>query len=70
MSITVEAVYENGVLKPVRALPLKEREKVQVTVHSATGWVDETAGMLGWKGSHEELRHFALAPELDPEESA
>ena len=32
MVITVEAVYENGVLKLNEALPLKEHEKVRVTV--------------------------------------
>jgi predicted DNA-binding antitoxin AbrB/MazE fold protein len=32
MAITVEAVYENGVLKPAQPLPLKEHEKVRVTV--------------------------------------
>ena len=28
MTLTVEAVYENGVLKPAQPLPLKEHEKV------------------------------------------
>jgi predicted DNA-binding antitoxin AbrB/MazE fold protein len=32
MSITVEAVYENGVLKPTEPLPFKEHEKLTVTV--------------------------------------
>jgi predicted DNA-binding antitoxin AbrB/MazE fold protein len=32
MAITVEAVYENGVLKPAQPLPLEEHEKVRVTV--------------------------------------
>ncbi len=32
MSYVVEAIYEDGVLKPDRPLPLKEHEKVQVTV--------------------------------------
>jgi len=32
MAITVEAVYENGVLKPAQPLPLREHEKVRVTV--------------------------------------
>ncbi len=32
MSYAVEAIYEDGVLKPDRPLPLKEHEKVQVTV--------------------------------------
>jgi predicted DNA-binding antitoxin AbrB/MazE fold protein len=42
MTLTVETIHENGVLKPVRPLPLKER--VQVTVHTASRWVSETAG--------------------------
>jgi len=32
MAITVEAVYEDGVLKPAKPLPLKEHEKVSITV--------------------------------------
>jgi predicted DNA-binding antitoxin AbrB/MazE fold protein len=32
MSITVEAVHENGVLKPAQPLPFKEHEKVSITV--------------------------------------
>jgi predicted DNA-binding antitoxin AbrB/MazE fold protein len=32
VAITVEAVYEDGVLKPAQPLPLKEHEKVSVTV--------------------------------------
>lgn len=35
MALTVEAVYENGVLKPAEPLPLKEHEKVRVTVEPA-----------------------------------
>jgi predicted DNA-binding antitoxin AbrB/MazE fold protein len=34
MSITVEAIYENGVLKPVQPLPLKDREKVEVVIRT------------------------------------
>ena len=32
MTITVEAVYEDGVLKPAQALPFREHEKVTITV--------------------------------------
>jgi predicted DNA-binding antitoxin AbrB/MazE fold protein len=32
MALTVEAVYENGILKPLQPLPLKEHERVSVTV--------------------------------------
>jgi predicted DNA-binding antitoxin AbrB/MazE fold protein len=36
MAITIEAIYENGVLKPAAPLPFKEHEKVQVTVQPQT----------------------------------
>jgi predicted DNA-binding antitoxin AbrB/MazE fold protein len=32
MPLTVEAIYENGVLKPAEPLPLTEHEKVRLTV--------------------------------------
>jgi predicted DNA-binding antitoxin AbrB/MazE fold protein len=32
MTVIVEAVYEDGVLKPVEPLPLSEHERVRVTV--------------------------------------
>jgi predicted DNA-binding antitoxin AbrB/MazE fold protein len=32
MTLTVEATYENGVLRPDRPLPLKEREKVEIVI--------------------------------------
>lgn len=65
MSITVEAIYENGVLKPAQPLPLREQERVQITIQSKTSWVDETYGIIGWKGSAELAERFALDPELD-----
>lgn len=65
MAITVEAVYENGVLKLSERLPFPEHEKVSVTVAAKTNWVQETAGILGWKGSPEELQRFAEDPDLD-----
>ena len=65
MTITVEAVYEDGVLKPAQPLPFAEHQKVQVTVADRSNWVQETAGIVGWKGDPEELRRLALAPESD-----
>lgn len=70
MTITVEAVYENGVLKPVEPLPLKEQQRVQVTVQPSPNWVKETAGMIKWTGSHEALRRLAEDVEFDPQEDA
>lgn len=55
MPLTIEAVYESGVLKPVQPLPLKEHERVEVTLRRKSDWVDATYGLCGWKGTAEEL---------------
>jgi predicted DNA-binding antitoxin AbrB/MazE fold protein len=65
MPLTVEAVYENGVLKPAQPLPLKEHEKVRVTIQPVSNWVEETYGICGWKGSAEEAERLATDPEFD-----
>jgi predicted DNA-binding antitoxin AbrB/MazE fold protein len=65
MAITVEAVYENGVLKPVQTLPLKEHERVRLTVEPEQTWVERTAGIMGFKGTAEEAEYFAMSPDLD-----
>ena len=59
MAITVEAVYENGVLKLADPLPLNEHEKVQVTIEPKVSWAERTAGMLPWSGDPELLRRIA-----------
>ena len=66
MAITIEATYENGVLKPNRALPLQERQKVVITVKPAVSRVRQTAGLIGWTGSQEDADFVAASPELDP----
>lgn len=66
MAITVEAVYENGVLKPAQPLPFQEREKVQVTVQAALSRARQTAGLLRWTGDPALLERFIMDPELDP----
>jgi predicted DNA-binding antitoxin AbrB/MazE fold protein len=68
MAITVEAVYENGVLKPAQALPLREHEKVHIIVQHAVSRVRQTAGLIGWTGTQEDADFVALSPELDPQE--
>jgi predicted DNA-binding antitoxin AbrB/MazE fold protein len=64
MAITVEAVYENGVLKPAQPLPLQEQEKVTITVHTAVSIARQTAGMIPWKGDLETLERIACDPEF------
>ncbi len=59
MTLTIEAIYENGVLKPAQPLPLKEHEKVRITVEPERTWAERTAGMLQWTGDPEVLRRIA-----------
>src|SRR5438105_10322811 len=43
MTITIDATYEDGVLKPAEPLPLSEHEKVRVTVEPQSPLVDRGA---------------------------
>ena len=70
MPLTFDAIYENGVLKPVQPLPFKEHEQVRVTIVAASNWVQETAGMIRWTGDHETLQRLAEDVEFDPQEGA
>jgi predicted DNA-binding antitoxin AbrB/MazE fold protein len=65
MPITIEAIYEDGVLKPTGPLPLREHERVQITVQPAVSRARQTAGLMGWTGSAELAQRFATDPELD-----
>jgi len=76
MSITVEAVYENGVLKPAQTLPFAEHEKVEIVVRlpadteAALAAVRRRYGILGWTGDAETIQRIAVDPEFGAEESA
>jgi predicted DNA-binding antitoxin AbrB/MazE fold protein len=70
MSLTIEAIYENGVLKPTQPLPFKEHEKVRITVRPSVSRVRQSAGLIGWTGSQEDADFVALSPEIDPQEDA
>ncbi|HKA07579.1 MAG TPA: antitoxin family protein [Gemmataceae bacterium] len=65
MAITIEAVYEGGVLKPAQPLPFKEHETVQVTVCSTRSSLLDAAGLIGFKGTAEEADYFALDKDLE-----
>jgi predicted DNA-binding antitoxin AbrB/MazE fold protein len=73
MPLTVEAIYENGVLKPREPLPLREQEKVRLqidTLEDAVQRVRATAGLIPC--TNDELIEWAATDaELDfpaPEE--
>jgi predicted DNA-binding antitoxin AbrB/MazE fold protein len=65
MTITIEAIYENGVLKLAEPLPLKDQEKVTVTVQTEKTWTEQTYGLMGWTGSAELADYFAMDPDLE-----
>jgi predicted DNA-binding antitoxin AbrB/MazE fold protein len=69
MTITVEAVYENGMLKLDKPLPLEDHARVQVTVQAATSAARESAGLLRWRGDWETLRRLAEDDEFGIMES-
>lgn len=62
MALTVEATYENGVLKLEQPLPLQEHEKVRVTIHTAVSRVRATAGLIGWTGDPAVVERIARDP--------
>ena len=59
MLLQIEAVYENGVLRPDGHLPLGERQRVKVTVHEETSRIGISYGLIGWTGDAEVLRRIA-----------
>jgi len=64
MAITIEATYENGVLKPAQPLPLREQEKVSITIHPKESLARQTAGMIPWTGDLETLDRLIRDPEF------
>ncbi|HEV3256475.1 MAG TPA: antitoxin family protein [Gemmataceae bacterium] len=64
MPLTVEAIYENGVVKPKEPLPLQEHQTVTVTILPAISVARQTAGMVPWGGDVETLERIARDPEF------
>lgn len=78
-TLSTRAIYEDGVLKPDRPLPLSEHQHVSVSIEiaaadatpidSAVDRVTASAGMLGWTGDAETVERLAMDPEFGVEES-
>ncbi len=58
MSLEIQATYEDGVLKLDKPLPLEEHARVTVTVTASGGTIGESAGLLRWPGSPEDLDYL------------
>ena len=66
MNFTLEATYENGMLRLEQSLPLREHQRVRITLDTEASWVEQTAGMVRWTGAAETLERVAMDPEFDP----
>jgi predicted DNA-binding antitoxin AbrB/MazE fold protein len=59
MAITLEAIYENGVLRPLERLALPNLQHVLVTISSAPATVDDVASYFEpeeWEAAkHDEI---------------
>ena len=72
MALTIEAVYENGVLKLDRPLPWpRDGSRVWITVHTFAekDRATEAYGLIGWTGDAETVERVSLDPEFDIWES-
>jgi predicted DNA-binding antitoxin AbrB/MazE fold protein len=68
MAYTIEAVYENGVFKPMQPLTaFSEGTRIWLTLHTDAeeDRVRKAYGLLGWTGDAETVRRVALDPEFD-----
>ena len=68
MAITVEATYENGVLRLAEPLPWKDGERVRIAISSLDSPLLKAYGIMGFQGTAEEAEYFAMHPDLLPEE--
>lgn len=65
MTIDVDAVYEDGVLKPERPLALKDKAKVHVTIEAKSEEaqaVPDDDDPTGWKAAREFIGMWKDAP--------
>jgi len=67
MAKFIEAVFEDGVLKPLSPLTLKEHEKVKIFIETAESVTRSTSGLI--KGLEDKIiNELAHSPELLSEE--
>jgi predicted DNA-binding antitoxin AbrB/MazE fold protein len=69
MSFEVEAIYEAGILKLDRPLPLDEHQRVKIVVQEQLSIARQTYGIIGWTGEQDVVRKIALDPEFGVSES-
>lgn len=63
MSLEIEAVYENGILKPSQELPLQEGQKVTITIYEKPGAAQRLHRAVPWNGDHAEFDRWLNDPD-------
>jgi predicted DNA-binding antitoxin AbrB/MazE fold protein len=61
MHKTIEAIYENGVLKPLTPLDIKEHEKVEIILKEKASSARMSQGIV--KGDPKVIEDVALNPQ-------
>ena len=69
MPISIEAVFQNGVLRPLEPLPLADNARVRITVDSDKTWADATAGMVPRPSDVSVLEEIAMGADFELGES-
>ena len=61
MTKTIDAVYENGVIKPLEKLPLSESQKIKVTIETTESLAASTKAII--TADPDVVRHVAEGDE-------
>ncbi len=68
MSKVIDAVYENGVFKPISTIAIREHTKVHLTIEEAESVAFSTSGMIPTRNK-KSVDDIALEPEFLLEEA-
>jgi len=63
MGLEIEAVYEHGLLKLGRELPLQAGQKVRIIIQPQGGAASRLSGIITWTGSRPELVSYLNDPD-------
>ena len=61
MHKTIDAIYENGVIKPLKKLDISESQKIKITIETTENIVASTKAII--KADPDVVRHVAVSDE-------
>lgn len=70
MSIFIDAIYEDGVLKPAQPVKLQEHQRVRIVIQEWPTFASQMYGHIGWTGDAETVRRIANEPEFGVHEAS